>query len=50
MQLSTGKLWGIRRMADAAGLPWFAHGASGATFQPADASFRHAYPDFGGAS
>lgn len=39
-------------MADAAGLLWFAHGAygaSGETFRPADASFRHAYPDFGGA-
>ncbi len=37
-------------MADAAGLLWFAHGAPGETFRPADASFRHAYPDFGGAS
>ncbi len=43
----------ICALADAAATDWSKHpcfGAQGARFAPADASFRHAYPDFGGGS
>jgi tagatose 1,6-diphosphate aldolase len=41
----------LNALTDAAATPWHQHacyGADGPRVSPADASFRHAYPGFGG--